>query len=287
MTQVQMGDEVIETDLPAEAVADLQQPVAQPQAQEPEKATEQPVEAPKEPEKPAEVKAEEQPQANPEVVRQKPTPIQNLLAKKHEAEERAAQAEAEAAELRAKLAQAAVPSVASSDDVKSIAEEYGLDETLVSKLVNAARSNVELPKEVQQLLQEREQEKQTRAEMQAFESRVSKLTQVFKDEPIAQHKDKLLQLAYSTDKAPDGEPYYQKELSELYFAFVKPEIEPAKPSAESSRGGIQTTQVMDFQEIFERDNPKDVEDMDSATFQAYSKWLNANGPQEKITRKTI
>lgn len=282
-----MGDEVIETDLPAEAVADLQQPVAQPQepAKEPEKATEPTVETPQESEKPVEVKTEEL--KAPEVTRQKPTPIQNLLAKKHEAEEREAQALARVKELEARLAESPSPAVASSDDVKLIAEEYGIDETLVTKLVNAARAKVELPQEVQQLLQEREQEKQTKAEMQAFDARVSKLTQVFKDEPIAQHKDKLLQLAYSTDKAPDGEPYYQKELSELYFAFVKPEIEPAKPSAESSKGGTQTTQIMDFQEVFERDNPQDIEAMDSATFKSYQNWLNNNGQQEKIIRKSI
>jgi hypothetical protein len=60
MTQVNMGDEVIETDLPAEAVADLQQTAEPAEPVKVEEAPETPVnpeptvEAPKEPEKPAE-----------------------------------------------------------------------------------------------------------------------------------------------------------------------------------------------------------------------------------------
>jgi hypothetical protein len=264
MTEVRMGDEVIKTDLPAEAVADLQQPAEQPQEpakapeqapEQPDKPAEAPAEDPKPAEEPKEETPEEQQQRDPEgKFTRKPKPIANLLEKKHELEQQLEAERKARAELEARLAQGQEPhSPQSDDDVKALAEEYGLDEELVTKLVNTARKGIqpELPQEVQQLLAERQAEKEQQAELQAFNTRLSSLSKTFKDEPLSDPKvrEKLLELAYSTEKAPDGEPYFKKELSELYFAFIKPEVEPGKPSAEPSRGGSQATEVVDFEEI--------------------------------------
>lgn len=264
-------------------------PAEQPQepSPAPEKAPEQPVEAPREPEKPAEAPAEE-PAADPQLeaprdpegrFAKKPKPIASLLEKKHELETQLEAERQARQELEAKLAsQASQPAGQQSDaDIKALAEEYGLDEELVTKLVNTARKGIspELPKEVQELLAERQAEKAQAEELKAFDNRLTSLSKTFKDEPLTDPKvrEKLLELAYSTEKAPDGEPYYKKELSELYFAFIKPEVEPGKPSAEPSRGGSQATEIVDFEEIYTRDDPKDIEAMDSATFEKYNKWV--------------
>lgn len=244
-------------------------------------------EAPEHTDKPAEAPAEEpapepakEPVGEPEEkISRKPKPIANLLEKKHELETQLEAERQARQELEAKLSsQADKPQGQQSDaDIKALAEEYGLDEELVTKLVNTARKGIspELPKEVQDLLAERQAEKQQAEELKAFDNRLTSLSKTFKDEPLSDPKvrEKLLELAYSTEKAPDGEPYFKKELSELYFAYIKPEVEPGKPSAEPSRGGSQATEIVDFEEIYTRDDPKDIDAMDSATFEKYNQWV--------------
>jgi hypothetical protein len=222
------------------------------------------------------------PEAKPEPVKERPQkakPIADLLQKKHDAEVERDAALAKAQELEVQLAQAANrPASPQADaDVKALAEQYGLDESLLASIVATARKGfqTEVPKEVQDLLAERETEKQQQAELTAFNKRVESLAKTLPDESFndPQVKKDLLELAYSTELAPDGEPYFQKELSELYFAYIKPEIEPGKTSAEPSQGGTQGTTVVDFEEIFTRDNPKDIDDMDSETFTKYNAWV--------------
>jgi hypothetical protein len=289
MTEVKMGDEVIETDLPAEAVADLQQP-AEPAEPTVEPAPETPVNP--EPTAPPEKVEEPVVPTEPEKVErpQKPKPIADLLSKKHEAEERASAAEARAQELETKLAQASKQPVQSDDDIKALAEEYGLDETLISRLINTARKGSELPKEVQDLLAERATEKQQQAELTAFNKRVDSLAKALPDESFANPKvkEKLLELAYSTEKAPDGEPYYQKELSELYFAYIKPEIEPGQSSAEPSQGGTQTAKVMDFAEILNDESKMEefAKTASSEKWQAFEKWRDEKQGDTPIIRRT-
>ena len=256
----------------------VEQPTEAPKVEE--KAPEQ-TEAPSEPQKPAEPKAED---ASPEKVErpQKAKPIADLLSKKHEAEERASKAEAENAELKAQIAKLseATPSVQTDDKIKALAEKHGIDETVLSDIISAAREGVnpQLPKEVQDLLAERQAEKVQQAELTAFNKRVDSLATTLKEDSLNDPKvrEKLLKLAYSTEKAPDGEPYFQKELSELYFGFIKPEIEPGTVSAEPSRGGSKATEVVDFEEIYNRDDPKDIDKMDSPTFEKYITWVRSN-----------
>jgi cell pole-organizing protein PopZ len=128
------------------------------------------------------------------------------------------------AELTAKLEAAATKSPPQAEaDIKALAEKYGLDEGILADIIATARAGIktEIPQEVQDLIAQNKQNAKQQAETKAFENRVSKLAATFKDEQIAQHKDKLLELAYSTEKAPDGEPYYKKELAELYFGHIK------------------------------------------------------------------
>lgn len=299
MTEVNMGGEVIKTDLPAEAVADLQQPAEPAEPVKVEEAPEQPV-------KPAEAKAEEtpapepakepEPQGDPEGrFTKKPKPIASLLEKKHELETALEAERREKAELEQKLAQLSnqPSSPQSDDDVKALAEEYGIDEALLGKIINTARKGVnpELPKEVQDLLTERQAEKQQAEELKAFDTRLSSLAKTLPNESFSDPKvrEKLLELAYSTEKAPDGEHYFKKELSELYFAYIKPEIEPGKPSAEPSQGGTQATKVLDFEEIH-NDEAKLEEfarTADSEKWNAYVKWRDAKQGDTPIIRRKI
>ncbi len=257
-------------------------------AKEPEPAPE-PTDKPEPTVEPAKPEAEPQPE---KVERpQKAKPIADLLTKKHEAEERAIAAETRAAELEQKLQQLSeqAPSVQTDDKIKALAEKHGLDESILADIVATARDglNPSLPKEVQDLLAERQAEKQQQAELTAFDKRLVSLAKTLPHESFTDPKvrEKLLELAYSTEKAPDGEPYFQKELSELYYAYIKPEIEPGKSSAESSQGGTQATKVIDFEEIYNRDDPKEIDQMDSDTFTKYQSWIREHKePRTPIKR---
>jgi hypothetical protein len=293
MTQVQMGEEVIETNLPAEAVADLQQPAepAEPNVEEAQtNAEDAPVLEPQEPAKPEAV-------AEPITERpKKATPIATLLDKKHELEVQLETERDARKKLEDKLAQAAQQptTTQTDDDIKALAEEYGLDESLLARIVNTARKGVnpELPKEVQDLLSERQAEKQQQAELQAFNKRVDSLAKTLPAEQFSDPKvrEKLLELAYSTEKAPDGEPYFQKELSELYFAYIKPEIEPGKTSAEPSQGGSQASAgVVDFEEILNDDTKMEdfAKNSTREEWQAFTKWRDAKQGDTPIIRRTL
>jgi hypothetical protein len=170
------------------------EPAVAPEApKEPEPQPEQPV-------KPAEAPAEE-PKADPEPKEpeqprdpegrftRKPKPIANLLEKKHEAEQRAEAVEAENKQLKEQLAKLSQQpsSQQSDDDIKALAEEFGIDETMLAKIVNTARKgfSTELPKEVQDLLAERQAEKQQAEELAAFDTRLNSLSKTFKDEPCS------------------------------------------------------------------------------------------------------
>jgi hypothetical protein len=277
-----MSDDIPVSDdfQPAPGVKYEDEPAVAPEApSEPEKAPETPV-------NPEPTAAPEPEPVKPEPVVERPkkaTPIATLLEKKHELEETVATKEARIVELEALVQKAAdqPTNAQTDDDIKALVEEYGLDEALVTKLVNTARKGVnpELPKEVQDLLSERQAEKQQQAELTAFNKRVDSLAKALPTEQFSDPKvrEKLLELAYSTEKAPDGEPYFQKELSELYFAYIKPEIEPGKTSAEPSQGGTQAgSGIVDFEDIYTRDNPKDIEAMDSDTFTKYNAWVKEN-----------
>jgi hypothetical protein len=254
-----------------------------------EKAPEQP-EVQDEPEKPATPKAE----VTPEPVKERPKkagPIADLLEKKHTLETELEAERLARQELEAKILQLSrQPQTVQTDDkIKAFAEANGIDESIVNGLVQLAREGIspELPREVHDFIEERAIEKQKQAELQAFDSRVQKLKGVFKDEPLddPKVKDRLQELAYSTELAPDGEPYYQKELSELYFAYIKPEVEPGTVSAEPSQGGTQASKVLDFEEIARRDDPKDFEEMDDETFKKFNHWLSQQNGRTPLRRK--
>jgi len=217
----------------------------------------------------------------------KAKPIADLLSKKHELETALETERREKQELQAKLqAVSEQPKPMTDTDLKALAEEYQVDETFLQRVIETARKGNELPKEVQDLLQEREIQKQTEAESQAFNKRVDSLATALKDDSLKDPnvRQKLMELAYSTQTAPDGEAFHQKELAELYFGFIKPEIEPGKTSAESSRGGSKTTTVVDFEDIARRDDPKDFEAMDDETFTKFNKWMEERNGKTPLRR---
>lgn len=287
----------IETNLPAEAVADLQPKAAEPAPTEakPEEGKQpeaKPAEEPRAPEAPQEPLKPAEPKGDTQVKPKKAGPIADLLAKRHEAETRAEAAERRAKELEEQLAgvskQPASPEA--TDKVKALAEKYGLEPEVLSDIISTAREgmnpSMELPQEVKDLIAESAMRKAQETETAAFNRRVDSLAKAIPGEPIREHKDRLMELAYSDEVAPDGERYADKELAEIYFTYIKPEVEPGKPSGEvnPTAGTKAAAPVMDFQDIFDRDDPKDVEDMDGDTFRKYSAWLSSQQGDTKIKR---
>lgn len=247
-------------------------PEAQPAANEPETTEPARVE-PETTENPADA-------AEPErVERSKPRPIASLLEKKHELETQLEQERQARAQLEDRISQLSsqAPTVRTDDDIESLAAEYGLDETLLSRLVATARKGIspELPPEVRDLIAERETERQQQSEIAEFNNRLDSLARTLPSEQFTdpQVRQKLMELAYSTDQAPDGEPYFKKELSELYFAYIRPEIEPGRVSAESSQVSSKVTEIVDFEAIYDKDDPSDIERMDSETFAKFNAWV--------------
>ena len=274
MTEVTLeGGQKVQTNLPAEKVADLNTaPAAEPakpaaDAAKPDaqpaspKTDEQPAPAePKKPEaKPKDQKPQDQaPRDQEGRFKPKPRPIASLLQKKYEAETRAEAAERRAQELETKLNDLSnKPGAVTDADITKIMEKYGVDENnraFITELVAGIRAGIkpDLPKEVQDLVAQQEAAHIEQQEEQGFRSDVASLSRTFDQEPLNDPKviEKLHELAYSDEKAPDGQPYYEKPLHELYFKYVKPEIEPATPSAEPTRGGSRASgQVIDYKEI--------------------------------------
>jgi hypothetical protein len=135
----------------------------------------------------------------------------------------------------------------------------------------------QLPKEVQDLVEKQKAQAEQQAEEQAFKGDLGRLQSTLKDELLkdAKVQEKLQALAYSDEKAPDGEEYYKKPLYELYMNYVKPEIEPGKPSAESGRGGSKAGgKILDFAQI--ASDPAALAEFSktatSAEFDKFHKW---------------
>jgi hypothetical protein len=289
------GGEVIKTDLPPEAVADLQakEPEKQQNAERPEADPQPEPKAPEQPEKTEELTT---PEVKPEPIQERPKkagPIADLLQKKHDLEQELENERKARQELEAKISQnpQQTPSQA-ADSIKALAEKYGLDETnsqFFSELAAVVKQGMALPKEVSDLIQKQKEAEIQVQETQAFNTRVDRLQVAIKDDQLADPKvrEKLQSLAYSTDKAPDGEPYYQKELAELYYAYIKPEVEPGKVSAESSFGAKTGGEILDFEQIH-NDEAKLEEFARSASsekWQAYEKWRDERAPDTKIIRR--
>lgn len=287
MTQIETVDGPIVTDLPEDAVADLKvTPEANPTpAPEPDKQPEPTVE----PAKPEAV-ADPPPPA-PERPK-KAGPIADLLEKKHDAERKRDEALARTAELEAKLAQGSTQAPAQVDDkITALAEKHGIDPEVLADIVATARDglNPGLPPEVQELIAGLKAEKQQQEELTAFNKRVDSLSATLKDDLLKDPsvREKLQKLAYSTEKAPDGEPYYQKEIAEIYFGFVKPEFEPGKVSAEAPRGGKSGQEILDFEEILgdEAKMEEFARTAESSQWQAFAKWRDEKQGDTPITRR--
>lgn len=239
--------EVLQTNLPAEKVADLQ---AKPAETTPEPAKpEAPPASQTIEEQPPKAEAGTEPQAPTEPVkREKPKPIAKLLEDRHNLQEENARLKADLE----KATQATTPTTPA--DVKALAETYGLEEKFVSDLLATLKASVqpELPKEVQDLIAKQKLQQQVEVEEKAFKTDLGRLEATLKDDMLKDPKvqEKLKELAYSDQKAPDGELYHQKPLYELYMNYVKPEIEPGKASAEPARGGSKASgKIVDFAKI--------------------------------------
>lgn len=267
---------------PAPGVNYEETPAEQPS--EPDKVEEKAPEPTVEPAKP-----EAEPEKPTQIQRpQKAKPIADLLEKKHSLETELENERKARQELETKLSHlSSQPPSQAASSIQELVDKYQVSDEFLAELVSVARQGLGLPKEVQDLVERQREAQVEEAENKAFISKVDKLKTVFKDEPLDDPKvrEKLQTLAYSTDKAPDGEPYYKKELSELYFAYIKPEVEPGKVSAESSYGAKTSGQVLDLEEISQRDNPKDIDEMDDETFRKYTAWEAERNGRTPLRRK--
>lgn len=182
-----------------------------------------------------------QPEGQPstEVKPRKAGPIADLLQKKHDAEtaletERAQWAK-DKADMEAKLnqlsGQPAGPQT--TEKIQALAEKHGLDATILNDIVEAARADGLPSDEIRTLLAERNMQKAREAEETAFDNRLERLQKALPNEALKANRERLMELAYSDKVAPDGEKYADKELSEIYFGYIKPEVEPGKPSGEA------------------------------------------------------
>lgn len=296
VVQAEDGSQIV-TDLPAEQVADINPPAAEEaKVEEPKTPVEAPKteepkadpipETPKEPEEPAPTTVDRQPK--------KATPFQNLLEKKHEAEQQRDEALAKAAELEAKIQEAAGHKTAETPaDIKALADKYDLKEDFVAEMIGLARAGIkpELPKEVQTLIAKQQEQEQQQAEEAAFKADYGRLSATLEaDKSILKSpevQERLKELAYSTEKAPDGEPYFKKPLFELYMKFVRPEHEPGKATVEENRGGNKGgKEVLDFAEIHNDDAKLDdfAKNSTREQWQAYEKWRDAKGSDVPIIR---
>ncbi len=299
MTTVNTAEGSIETDLPAEAVKDLEvTPEAPKPAEpaEPEEGKQPDANKTEEPKPEAEKPKVEEPKAEPAPVQPKPKkagPIADLLEKKHQLEADLAAERQAKADLETKLAQLSQQpaSPQATDKIKDLADKYGLEPEVLSDIVAIARDgmkpSIELPKEVQDLIAENNMRKATDAEHAAFNKRVDSLAAAIPGEAIKAHRDRIMELAYSDGTDPQtGERYADMELAEIYFRYIKPEVEPGKPSGEAkpTAGTRAAAPVLDFQDVLDRDDPKEVEDMDDETFTKYQTWLSAKGGDVPIRK---
>ena len=264
----------METTLPAEKVADLQaekpkettEPASKPEPQQASQTEDEEPQAKAEPETPKEQTVEPK--------REKPKPIAKLLEDRHALREENEALKKQIADLSKQPDNAAT-----DDDIKALAEELGADPSVLQRIVDAARKGFtpQIPKEVQDLVAAQKAQAEAQAEEQAFKTDVSRLQSTLKDELLEDPKvqKRLQELAYSEEKAPDGEPYFKKPLYELYMNYVKPEVEPGKASAESTRGGSKGTgKVMDFAEIAADDQKLSefVKTATAAQFEKFHQW---------------
>ena len=130
----------------------------------------------------------------------------------------------------------------------------------MSDIVALARDgfnpNPTLPKEVADLIAENNLRKAQEAETAAFNKRFDSLASAMPTEPIKEHKDKLMALAYSDKTDPvSGERYADMELAEIYFRAIKPEVEPGKASGEATQtaGTRAAAPVLDYEDILNDD----------------------------------
>jgi len=277
MTEVAMEDgSTMETNLPAEAVADLQAetPKDQPADPKPEAQPASQTNDEQPPKAETETKIPEQePQSEP-AKREKPKPIAKLLEERHNLRE-------ENDKLKSELEKFSQgkPSEVTASNIQEILEKHGIDDAnkdFINDLVAAIQKTVtpQLPEELNSLLAEHKANQMAKAEEQAFKADVGRLQTTLKDELLSKPdvQQKLQELAYSTDKAPDGEEFYKKPLYELYMNYVKPEVEPGRQSAEPLKGGSKAGgKVVDFAEIA-NDPAKLTEFAETATSEQFKKF---------------
>lgn len=245
----------IEGDKPADVKAEPK-PADKP-AEEPAKPTEK-VEPKQDPEKPEGQEADKpkaEGDAEPTQVKRTPNavPVQKHNALRHELQEQ----KRINAELNEKLAaMSANPTKGEISDVrklaKELAEKHGMETTFIEefaeKVVEAAKTNAAIPKDLEQRLSRFEKQERDVEESRAFDADFEK--SVVKEFPqLASQKDRIKELAYT-------EGYENTPLRALAIQFMhdNPAPEPGRKTAESStQGGGRAEEAFDFDNVTEAD----------------------------------
>jgi len=116
-----------------------------------------------------------------------------------------------------------------ADDLKKLADEYGVDEDFVTKLNKMILSKTKLPEETQKQLDSiARRDKEEKAD-ETFNNAISALQEENPNEPINDYKEKIKELGHT-------EGHTKESAYELFFRHIKPTISVNKKSAESSKG---------------------------------------------------
>lgn len=168
-------------------------------------------------------------------------------------------------------------------EVISLAEEYGLDPKVVAGIVklgktkagnNAPGIDPKLAKGIEDIMAEREQNKLAEKHEKLFNEELAQLIKENPDEPIADLKEELKELAFSKD-------HNKKSLYEIYFRVAKPEYGTRK-TAEASKGGTgREPKIIDFDKI--ADDAEAIDKLSDEDFEKFSTYMESKD-KPKITR---
>lgn len=167
------------------------------------------------------------------------------------------------------------PSPERADDIKQLAEEYGLDEKLVSGLVDIAakraKPNIDIDPNILKQIKETQEQK---AQDDMFEQEFKELSEEFPE--AKENKNKLKDLAFD-------QRFYRTPLKDI-FIYLRGvgEISAPKKSAEGSRGGSKIgAGKVEFKENM---SEEEITAMSDEEFDEYSEWLSSQS-KSKVFRK--
>lgn len=190
-------------------------------------------------------------------------------------EERAQIREQARAEALAELKAAPAQAPQTDDEIKQFAEEFGVDENVVAKLVDIATKRSpkaqEIPKDWQEEMATMKQQREIAAAKQQFSTdfEASVLPLIQKENPNVTSAQ-IQEIKNSIDELAFSDKYNRYELADIFK--IKKDDYNLKPimGIEPSRGGNRNT--VDFSEV----TPAEIKKMTPQEAEAYFKWEDSS-----------